>query len=175
MKKKKRRGQQGSSMAASGTVRRAGILKYMMTFALLFYIVLLLIYSSGSTKAFEEVVGDVEAGFHTDSLVKQNAQALKRYYGLNSADYEGVALYLSEEGISAEEILLVKAGNDHQVNTIKDAVRERIDNRKDIFADVAPEQVKLLDKAQVLVRGRFVFFVVSKDAQEYADLFTESL
>ena len=54
------------------------------------YVVLLLIYSSGSTKVFDEVAGSVKAGLNTERLIKQNTQALKRFYGVNSADYEGV-------------------------------------------------------------------------------------
>lgn len=164
-----------SKPSANETIGRIQIFKYIAAFALLFYVMLLLIYSSGSSKTFEEVAENVEAGLKTDSLEKQNAQALKRYYGLNSADYEGAALYLSKDMISAEEILIVKVKNDRQVHEIKDAVRIRIDSRKNSFESVAPEQVKLLDKAQTLVRGRFVFFVVSKDSQGYADLFTGSL
>lgn len=156
-------------------ISRNEILKYLMSFAVLVYVVLLLIYSSGSTKAFDEVAENIKAGMNTERLVRQNAQALKRYYRANSADYEGVLFYTSRDSISAEEILLVKAKNDRQVQFLKDAIQKRLENRKDIFENMAPEQVRLLDRAQILVRGRFVFLVVSQDAKEYVDLFTGSL
>ncbi|WP_251390677.1 DUF4358 domain-containing protein [Mediterraneibacter agrestimuris] len=176
MKRKQRKRRDQTDMAAvNRSVSRAEIYKYIMAFALLLYIVLLLIYSSGSTKSFEEAAGNVEAGIQTDSLVKQNAQALKRHYGLNGADYEGAVLYMAEDSISVEEILMVKVKNDQQVHIIQDAVRDRVNSRKNSLENVSPEQVKLLDKARILVRGRFVFFAVSKNAQEYAELFTESL
>lgn len=176
MRKKKRApGRQFEKNESTGNIGRTEIFKYIMTFFLLVYVVLLLIYTSGSTKSFEEVAGNVETNLNNDSIVKMNTQALKRYYGLNSADYEGVILYMSKDSISAEEILMVKAKNDRQIQEIKEAVQERIDNRKNSFEAIAPDQVKVLDRARVLVRGKFVFFVVSEDAQIYADLFTGSL
>lgn len=176
MKRNQRKRRRRTEAApVNGNVSRAGIYKYITALALLSYVVFLFIYSGGSTKSFEEVAGNVEAGLKTESLVKQNVQALKRYYGLNGADYEGAALYMAEDSISAEEILMVKTKNDRQVHMVQDAVRERVDSRKSSFENVSPEQVKILDKAQVLVRGRYIFFVASKDAREYADLFTGSL
>lgn len=176
MKKNRRKGRRRTDTAAVNKKRsRAGIYKYIMAFALLLYVGFLLLYSGGSTRSFEEVAGNVEAGLKTDGLAKQNVQALKRYYGLNGADYDGVVLYMAEDSISVEEILMVKAKNEQQVHVIQDAVRERIDNRRNSLENVSPEQVKLLDKAQLLARGRFVFFVVSPDAQKYVDLFTGSL
>lgn len=175
MKRKQRRRTRSDMAGANRSVSRADIYKYITFFAFLFYIGVLLIYSSGSTKSFEEVAENIEAGLETDSLTKQNVQALKRYYGLNGADYEGAALYMAEDSISVEEILVVKAKSDRQVHMIRDAARERVNSRKNSLENVSPEQVKVLDEAQVLVRGRFVFFVISENAQEYAGLFTESL
>ena len=37
------------------------------------------------------------------------------------------------------------------------------------------QKYHVLEKAQILVRGRFVFLIVSQNAQEYSSLFTNSL
>ena len=54
--------------------------------------------------------------------------------------------------------MLVKAKNDRQVQILKDAVQKRLDNRKDIFENKAPEQViclirRVFFKRSVCVRG----------------------
>lgn len=168
MRNKKRTG-------SSQTIHFAEVGKYLAVFLLLVYVALLLIYSSGSTKSFEEVANQVEDGIEKEHLVKQNAQAVKRYYGVNSADYEGVLLYTSKDSISPEEILLVKVKTDRQVQSLQDAVWQRVESRKNSFENIAPDQVAVLEKAQILVRGRFVFLIVSQNAQEYSSLFTNSL
>ena len=49
----------------------------------------------------------------------------RRYYGLNSADYEGVMLYTAESSMSAQEILLVKTKTTEQAEEVKAAVEQR--------------------------------------------------
>lgn len=161
--------QEGSSFTV------AGVLKCGMAFLILVYIVLLLLYASGSTKPFEEVSAAVEGLLDKESLVKQDAQALKRYYGLNSADYEGVMYYSAEFSISALEVLLIEVETDQQVQEVRDAVEDRLESRKNTFEGYAPEQVQLIEQAQLLVRGRFIFLAVSPDAENYAAAFTNSL
>lgn len=152
-----------------------GVLKCGMAFLILVYIALLLIYTSGSTKPFEEVSSAVEGLLDKENLVKQDARALKRYYGLNSADYEGFMYYSAEFSISALEVLLVEVKTDQQVQEVRDAVEERLESRRNTFEGYAPEQAQLIEQAQLLVRGRFIFLAVSPDAESYAAAFTNSL
>ena len=154
---------------------KAGILKLGAAFMILVYVVLLLIYTSGSTKPFEEVAGSVEPLLNKESLVRQDAQALKRYYGLNSADYEGVMFYSAEFSISAQEVLLIEVKTDQQVQEVRDAIEERLESRKNTFEGYAPEQAQLIREAQIQVRGRFLFLAVSPEAETLAAAFTKSL
>lgn len=154
---------------------KAGILKLGAAFMILVYVVLLLIYTSGSTKPFEEVAGAVEPLLDKESLVRQDAQALKRYYGLNSADYEGVLFYSAEFSISAQEVLLIEVKTDQQVHEVRDAIEERLESRKNTFEGYAPEQAQLIGQAQIQVRGRFLFLAVSPEAETLAAAFTKSL
>ena len=132
-------------------------MKWGAAFLILVYIALLLIYTSGSTKPFEEVAASVETLIDKENLVKQDAQALKRYYGLNSADYEGVLFYSAEFSISAQEVLLIEVKTEQQVQEVRDAVEERLESRKNTFEGYAPEQAQLIKQAQTQVRGKLVF------------------
>lgn len=160
---------------AGNSFSSAGILKFAAAFLILVYIVLLLIYTSGSTKPFEEVAAAVEERLNTEILVKQDAQALKRYYGLNGADYEGVLLYSSEFTISAEEVLLIEVRSEQQVQEVRDAMEERLESRRNTFEGYAPEQAQLIEQAQLQVRGKFVFLAVSTDAEAYVSAFAGGL
>lgn len=154
---------------------KAEIGKWILAVFLLGYVVLLLWYTSGSTKSFETVSQSVENSLHTDNLSKRDGQALKRYYGLNSADYNGILFYSSESAISAEEVLMIEAKSEAQVQTIRDAIETRLESRKEDFAEYAPKQARMIEQAVILVRGKYVFVAVSPDAQEYAAIFTKSL
>lgn len=165
----------GGNHGAENSFSTAGILKFAAAFLILVYIVLLLMYTSGSTKSFEEVAAAVEERLDTEILVKQDAQALKRYYGLNGADYEGVLFYSSEFSISAEEVLLIEVRSEQQVQEVRDAIEDRLESRRNTFEGYAPEQVQLIGQAQLQVRGMFVFLAVSTDAEAYVSAFAGGL
>ncbi len=159
----------------SSRVSIVEVMKYVMAALLIGYVVLVLLFTGGSSKPFEEVAGGVESDLASANLTKQSGQAFKRYYGLNGADYKGVMLYSSDASISVEEVLVVEAENEAQIPEIREAVERRIEKRKNDFEGYAIEQVQLLENAQVLVRGRFVFMAVSPDADRYRTAFVKSL
>lgn len=157
------------------SVTPAVILKYVAAAAIIGYIALLLFYTGGSTKSFDEVRSVVEASLNTENLTEQGSQALKRYYGLNSEEYEGVMYYSSEFSISAEEVLLIRVKDESQVQQVRDAVEGRISDRLNDFEGFAPEEVQLLEEAQLLVRGKYIFLAIAPEAEVYADVFVTSL
>lgn len=151
------------------------IMKYVVFAAVLVYIAVLMAYASGSSRPFEEVEVAVSSALKDSGLKEMDSQMLKRNFGLNSADYAGVMYYASESSMSAEEVLLIRVSSDKQVQEVTDAVNERIDSRINAFEGYAPEQVKLLEDAQQSVRGRYIFFAVASDAEEYRAVFDSSL
>lgn len=165
------------SRYASTTGRPAGaeLAKYVVIAVILVYIVLLMIYTSGSTKSFRKIEKAVEASLDTENLKKMDGQKLKRFYGLNSEDYEGVLFYSSESSVSVEEVLLVKVKSENQADLVKNAVEKRVENRKNDFAGYASKQEKLLNDAVITVRGKFVLLAVSPKAAEYKEVFAKSL
>lgn len=157
------------------SIRSTELLKYGSVLIILIYIILLIIYTSGSTKPFEEVSEAVESSLNTENLVKKDSQAFKRYYGLNSADYAGVLFYSSEFSISAEEVLVIEVKSEEQLQEVRDAVNDRLESRLNAFDGYAPEQVKLLEEAVLMVRGKYIFLAVSPDADTYGSVFAKSL
>lgn len=89
------------------TERRAGVaevMKYVIFAVIIGYVVLLLMFTSGSSRSFDEVADSVRGALDTETLTEMNDQALKRNFGLNSADYDGVLYYAAESSMSAEEV-----------------------------------------------------------------------
>lgn len=155
--------------------RYAEILKYVVLGVMIAYIAMLMIYTSGSTKPFTKIEKALEAVLDTENLVKADSQGLKRYYGLNSADYEGVMLYTSKASLSAEEVLLVKVENDGQMQAVKDAVQRRLESRKNDFEGYAPKESQMIGEAQLSVRGEYLFLAVAPKAESYKEVFAKSL
>ena len=131
--------------------QRQGIWKaasYAVSLLILGYIALLMIYVSGSNRSFSEMESSMEKVIDTTGMKKLDGQMLKRNFGLNSTDYEGVMYY---------------------------SVEQRVQERKKDFEGYLPEQEKLLEEAQTSVRGNYIFYVVSSKASEYRAAFDQSL
>ena len=151
------------------------IAKYIVSVLIIIYVVLLLLFASGSSKPFENVAAVVSGSLDTETLTRMDDRMLKRNFGLNSADYDGVMYYASTSSMSVEEVLLIRVDSRDQIQQISDAIDERIDARMDAFEGYAPDQVRLLEDAQQSVRGRYIFFAVSSRATEYRNAFDTSL
>lgn len=151
------------------------VAKYIVFVLIVGYIALLLLFVGGSRKSFDEVSAAVSRAVDTDSLSAQDSQALKRNFGLNSSDYSGVLYYASVSGISAEEVLLIQVADRSQISQVTDALEERVENRQKDFKGYAPEQAELLKNARQTVRGSYIFFVVSENADRYMEAFAGSL
>lgn len=153
----------------------ARIMKYVILFLIVGFVVMLMLYMSGSNKPFEDVEVSLEARISGEGMVRQDDSVFKRNFGLNAADYSGVMYFSSGESMSAEEILLIKVKNDEQIQEVTQSIAERIVSRKNDFEGYAPDEAKLLDDAVNSVRGRYIFYAVSPDAEKYLDVFRDSL
>lgn len=149
--------------------------KYIVLVMTVGFVVWLMLFVGASRRPFEEVSAAVEQAIDEETLVKQDGSALKRSIGLNSADYEGVSYYTSVSGISAEELLLVRVKSTSQISGVSAALDEYVEKRIGYFGADAPEQVKILEDAGQIVRGRYIFFYISSEAERYQQAFLDSL
>ena len=69
------------------------VMRYVTLLLIVGFVALLLIYTSGSNRPFEKVEKSVEASLDKENMKRQDGTALKRNFGLNAADYDGV-MYL---------------------------------------------------------------------------------
>lgn len=149
--------------------------KYIILALIAGYIALLMLFVGVSRKSFDEVSAAVSKAVDTDVFSEQDSQALKRNFGLNSSEYSGVLYYTSVSGISAEEVLLIQVADSSQISQVMAALEERVESRQKDFEGYAPEQADLLENARQTVRGSYIFFVVSENADRYMKTFADSL
>lgn len=152
-----------------------GIVKYVLLI-FLFLFVAGLVQEEGISDAD---IGDVakkvaEAADMTDLSAADN-RTVKRLYGIDVNEYEGVALYVSDSNMKVEEILIVKLQDVSQAEGVEDAVRSRVETQKNSFEGYGAEQCKLLDDSVVDVQGNYILFVVNGKAGKADEAFRKSL
>ena len=117
-----------------------------------------------SKKTFEEVRTHVRATVHSERMNESTSRFLKKYYGLNAEDYEGVLLYAPLTNMDAEELLLIKCKDASQAESVKEAMEKRQQTKATTFDGYAPEQYDLCQNYILDEQGTFLLFVISPDA-----------
>lgn len=97
-----------------------------------------------------------------DELVSGRDIVFLNQYGLEEGDIVKQASYFSSNA-TTEEIAVVECVDDAQAKVVKEAVDARVEERKEIFADYAPDEVKRLEGAIVKVLGKYVVLCVTAD------------
>ena len=105
-----------------------------------------------------------------------DGRMLRRFYGLNPADYEGVVFYYPSTNMGVEELLILKLTDASQGEAAEQAIEARLAAQKESFDGYGVEQTDMLNNhAVVEIRGRYVLFTVSENDQKIREAFLDQL
>ena len=144
--------------------------KYLMVIALIAYVVLLVSGEGDNTVSVDTIQKNIEK-----SVSLKGMKDLKKYYGLNANDYAGTMLYIPDDVMSVNEILVVKVKDKSQVEDVEKAVEERLSTQKKSFEGYGVKQTRLLHSAIDETRGYYILLAVSKDADRIEAAFKNSI
>ena len=141
-------------------------------------VILLVLFGGNSVSGADpqEVAQAVTDVIDMENMQLADNQMVKRFYGLDPADYEGCVLYYPNTNMIAEEVLIVKLKDISQQQTVSDAIEARLQTQKNTFEGYGVEQFDLLtNHAVVELRGNYVLFVVSDHAEAARKAFRGAL
>lgn len=128
-----------------------------------------------SAAPFDTVSAAVESAADMTALRPGDNQMIRRLYGLQPADYEGVALWYPVTNMGAEEILLIKLADTSQQEAVLAAMEERVASQISVFEGYGPAQVALLESAVMEVQGNYLLLAVHPDSAAILRAFRDSL
>ena len=146
--------------------------KYLMVIALIAYVVLLVSGEGDNTVSVDTIQKNIEKSVSLKGMNKGSSQDLKKYYGLNANDYAGTMLYIPDDVMSVNEILVKDKS---QVEDVEKAVEERLSTQKKGFEGYGVKQTRLLHSAIDETRGYYILLAVSKDADRIEAAFKNSI
>ena len=124
---------------------------------------------------FGKLQADVETAAEVSGLNQENAQLLRRFYGLNAGELVHWILYTAQDNMSVEELLLVECSSESQAEQVLEAARERKATQIKNFEGYGPEQVQLLNQSVLRSDGVYVLFAVSDQAAEIKKAYRKDL
>ncbi len=159
----------------NGKLDIINICKYLMVAVLIAYVGLLISNEGNNTVDIDTIEKNITKTVSVKGMKKGTAQDLKKYYGLNANDYDGTMLYIPDDVMSVNEILVVRVKDESQVETVEHAVEERLATQKESFEGYGVEQTRLLRSAIEESRGYYVLLAVSEDADNIDAAFKKSI
>lgn len=150
-------------------------IKIVLIACLLVFIGWILMSDANSAKSAEEVETAVMAAVDTSAIEKGQVQDIRRVFGLNPDDYEGIVYYKPLSTMDVKEILIVKLRSDEQSEAVESSIRARVDSQLQSFQGYGVEQCQLLENAVIKVQGNFIFYAVADNVSECKEVFLSSL
>ncbi|MGN1377039.1 MAG: DUF4358 domain-containing protein [Dorea sp.] len=151
------------------------ILKYGMVLVFVIYIIFLVSSQGGNDVTVKTISENILKVTKTEGMTKGTTQDLKKYYGLNSNDFDGVMLYIPDDVMSVNEILVVKLKDRSQAEEVEKAVENRKNTQKNSFEGYGVQQTKLINSSVMVSRGYYVLFTISEDADAIYEAFKKSI
>lgn len=149
--------------------------KWLSLALVLVFIGSLLVSGKESSAAFSDVETAVTNAATLDNMLLGDHQMIKRLYGLEPGDYEGISLYYPTTNMGAEEILLVKLKNISQQDAVKTAIDARLATQFKNFDGYGIAQCEMLERSVTLVQGNYILLIVAEDTAPVVSAFQRAL
>lgn len=126
-------------------------------------------------KSISSITEYIGKKVNLNNMEKSDSKSLKRFYGLNSSEFEDFAIYIPKSTMDVEEMLVIKVKDKGQVQGIEDTIDSRVNKQVESFSGYGPKQVALLQDYEVKSKGDYVFYAVSKDVDKLTTAFKDSV
>lgn len=124
-----------------------------------------------STTDFEVMAQAVTEAVDLTPMQAADNQMLKRLYGLDGTEFDGVLLYYPTTNMGAEELLLIKMEDTSQAEEVQAAIENRLATQKKSFDGYGAAQTAMLEKSIIKVRGNYALFVSAEDPESVRQAF----
>lgn len=118
-------------------------------------------------KSIEQVVSLKE-------MKKADLNKLKKLYKIDADSVDDFILYTSTSNVKADELAVIKLKDESQVEGVKENIEQRIEAQKMKFKDYRPDEYFLVENHVLKTKGPFVFFAVSKEADQMEHAFNNA-
>ena len=154
----------------------ADLIKWVFALLIIILIVMKFAGNRVSKADFKDVKKAVEKTVKGDETMLDGDNVMvKRLYGLDPADYDGVMLKYPSTNMNVNEVFLVKLKDVKQQEQVQEAIERRLATQKNNFENYGTNQYSILKKSVIDVQGNYIMFVVNEKTSPVVKAFENSL
>ncbi len=108
-----------------------------------------------------------------DELMVLEDQQVDVIYRLDEEKIAEKTCYVSSSRATAEEVSVFKVKDAADIQMVKDAIDERVEDQKIAYENYVPEEMVLIENAVTVVNGNYVILVMADDVSAVDDAFND--
>lgn len=150
-----------------------------LVYAILLFCLVFGLAACGGAKALdvdvEQLLSDMATKVGWKDMMTMSSKHLKNLYGIAEADVVKFSGVMKNDGITADEILLIKAENETKADALKEKLQARLKNKANEAKDYLPEQYAVIEKAEIKQKGQYLALLVSPDVDALSKLWEAAM
>lgn len=151
------------------------IIKYVCVLCMVGFVLLEFTSNRVSKTDFDTMSKAIEKAVDVFTMELADNQRVKRFYGLDPAQFENVLFYCPTSNMGAEELLLIQLKDVNQAESTKEAIEKRLATQKKNFDGYGTYQTAMLNEAQIVVKGNYILFISSENPDKVVSTFNKNL
>lgn len=121
------------------------------------------------------VMADMLAKYPIQDGMELSESDMLSFYGIQAEDMEAFAADLAADGITANEIVLVKAKDEDSAKDVETKLQSRLDARRNELNGYLPDQYEIVEKSEVKRDGVYVRLIISPQQDQLVELYNSYL
>lgn len=150
-----------------------------LVYAILLVCLVFGLAACGGAKALdvdvEQLLSDMATKVGWKDMMTMSSKHLKNLYGIAETDVVKFSGVMKNDGITADEILLIEAENETKANALKEKLQARLKNKANEAKDYLSEQYAVIEKAEIKQKGQYLALLVSPDVDALSKLWEAAM
>ena len=109
-----------------------------------------------------------ENNYFEDQLEKVDSEMIMEAYNFSSDEIEKLASYQGS-GASSEEIVILQVKDKSKLNSVKDKINKRLEERKEAFASYLPNEVYKLENPVLIIKDKYIILCICNNSQNMSE------
>lgn len=120
-----------------------------------------------------ELWASMEENLELPMMMELGDDELDFLYGINADDLESYVVRVPMMNVHATEFFLAKV-KEGKMDAVKEAIENRRTSLEQQWSMYLPDQYALVQNAQLIVNGNYLFFCIAEDADTVVGLFNDA-
>lgn len=112
-------------------------------------------------------------GNDLENLKEGTEEDLKRIYDISKEDVEEFKLYVSPDGNLHDQLLVVKAKSEEDLEGLKNKIEAAKDKAVEDLGDAGEDVKGRIENSKVYTKGRYLVYSISDDGENIKNSFEE--